>query len=74
MVMKSKINKGMNLLIEMKAQRNIVLELGCGESKKHLNAISIDAIDYPGVDLVGDIFEVFSDIVALWRSILFKFL
>jgi len=36
---------------------NLVLELGCGTRKRHPQAIGVDALDYPGVDLVGDIFE-----------------
>jgi len=36
----------------------ITIELGCGERKRHIDAIGIDAISYPGVDLVGDVFEV----------------
>lgn len=34
------------------------LELGCGEFKKNFSSIGVDALDYPSVDLVGDIFEV----------------
>lgn len=34
------------------------LELGCGPSKRHADAIGIDSIGYDGVDLVGDIFDV----------------
>lgn len=36
----------------------VVIELGCGPSKKNPDAIGVDALDFPGVDLVGDIFEV----------------
>ena len=55
--MNSKIKKGINLLDELKSKQDIVPELGCGKSKKHSNAITIDAIDYEGVDLVGDVFS-----------------
>jgi len=34
------------------------LELGCGSRKRHANAICIDMLDYAGVDLVGDVFEI----------------
>jgi ubiquinone/menaquinone biosynthesis C-methylase UbiE len=34
------------------------LELGCGSRKRNAGAIGIDAIDYSGVDLVGDVFDV----------------
>lgn len=36
----------------------VSIELGCGPSKANPEAIGIDAIDFPGVDLVGDVFEV----------------
>ena len=36
------------------------LELGCGDRKRHANAIGIDALDFPDVDVVGDVFEVLS--------------
>jgi hypothetical protein len=35
----------------------LVLELGCGDRKRHAHAIGVDALDYPGVGLVGDVFE-----------------
>lgn len=34
------------------------LELGCGSSKRHIDAIGVDALDRPGVDVVGDAVEV----------------
>jgi ubiquinone/menaquinone biosynthesis C-methylase UbiE len=34
------------------------LELGCGPEKRSHDAIGIDAIDYPAVDIVGDAYEV----------------
>jgi SAM-dependent methyltransferase len=36
----------------------VELELGCGSSKRHPEAIGIDELDLPGVDLVGDVFDV----------------
>ena len=36
----------------------VELELGCGGNKRNKNAIGIDALDYPDVDIVGDIYEV----------------
>ena len=36
----------------------VVLELGCGNQKRDSTAIGIDALDFPCVDLVGDVFEV----------------
>ncbi|WP_417069644.1 methyltransferase domain-containing protein [Niveibacterium terrae] len=35
----------------------IVIELGCGPSKLDPGAIGVDVLDFPCVDLVGDIFE-----------------
>jgi SAM-dependent methyltransferase len=34
----------------------ITLELGCGPSKRDPAAIGIDLLDFPGVDLVGDVY------------------
>lgn len=36
----------------------IILDIGCGPQKKHPEWIGIDALDFDGVDLVGDVFEV----------------
>ncbi len=38
--------------------RDIAIELGCGGRKRHSQAIGIDLIDTPDVDIVGDVFEV----------------
>jgi SAM-dependent methyltransferase len=35
-----------------------VLELGCGERKRRVDAVGIDLRALPGVDLVGDVFDV----------------
>lgn len=32
----------------------LVIELGCGDRKKHAGSVGIDVRDLPGVDLVGD--------------------
>jgi hypothetical protein len=46
-------------ILEKLAHRNpVVLELGCGPDKRFDNAIGVDALDYPAVDLVGDVYEV----------------
>jgi ubiquinone/menaquinone biosynthesis C-methylase UbiE len=39
-------------------EAGVTLELGCGQTKRHPDAIGIDALDYDGVDIVGDVFEV----------------
>jgi SAM-dependent methyltransferase len=35
-----------------------ILELGCGARKRLAHAIGVDARDLPGVDVVGDVFDV----------------
>jgi ubiquinone/menaquinone biosynthesis C-methylase UbiE len=39
-------------------QGEVCLELGCGSRKRVDNSIGIDAIDYPAVDIVGDVFAI----------------
>ncbi len=53
-----KINDKNNILANLNINENIVIELGCGENKHHLDAIGIDVLDYPSVDIVGDIYDV----------------
>ena len=38
----------------------IILELGCGRKKKFSHSIGIDLLDYPEVDIIGDVYEVLS--------------
>ena len=40
----------------------VKLELGCGPNKRDGSYIGIDLRDLPGVDIVGDVFEVFKGI------------
>lgn len=47
-----------NVLGKLSADAPVVIELGCGANKRHADALGIDALDYPGVDIVGDIYEV----------------
>ncbi|CAH1087196.1 class I SAM-dependent methyltransferase [Candidatus Nitrotoga sp. 1052] len=47
-----------NLLTNITKCSPVILELGCGPRKKIPEAIGIDAIDYEGVDIVGDVFEI----------------
>lgn len=35
-----------------------MLELGCGPRRRHPEAVTVDALDFDGVDVVGDVFEV----------------
>lgn len=45
------------VLAVLGTRTTLELELGCGAYKKHATAIGIDAIESPGVDLVGDVYE-----------------
>lgn len=40
----------------------LVLELGCGNQKRHQRAIGVDTRDFACVDIVGDIFDVLDDL------------
>lgn len=40
------------------AGERLPIELGCGPNKVRADAIGVDALDFDGVDLVGDVFEV----------------
>lgn len=42
----------------------ITLELGCGDRKRHADAVGIDLLDLPGVDIVGDVAAVLSALPA----------
>jgi SAM-dependent methyltransferase len=46
------------------AGQGAVLELGCGERKRRADAVGIDARALPGVDLVGDVFDVLAELPA----------
>lgn len=47
-----------NIFQEMSSISNIELELGCGNGKRNRQAIGVDMLDYPDVDIVGDVYEV----------------
>lgn len=47
-----------NILTTINNRRNTILDLGCGNLKKNKDWIGIDIQDYPGVDIVGDVYEV----------------
>lgn len=47
-----------NILSHIDDFSTVELELGCGERKKILDAIGVDVLNYPSVDIVGDVFEV----------------
>jgi len=37
-------------------ERRGVLELGCGSRRRHPEAVTIDALEFDGVDVIGDVF------------------
>ena len=43
---------------------HIELELGCGNSKRNRQSIGVDILDYPDVDIVGDVYEVLASFPA----------
>ena len=47
-----------NIISQLPSINDLVLELGCGSFKKNTAWIGIDIRDAPGVDIVGDVFEV----------------
>lgn len=46
------------ILGKLSTYQKVTLELGCGNRKRNPAAIGIDMLDYPEVDMVGDIYEV----------------
>ncbi|WP_457553859.1 methyltransferase domain-containing protein [Desulfobacula sp.] len=51
-----------NILKNINNPRKISLELGCGNRKRHGDAVGIDKIEYDGVDILGDVYEVLRQI------------
>jgi SAM-dependent methyltransferase len=47
-----------NILPRVASTSRIELELGCGNRKQNRQAIGVDMLDYPDVDIVGDVYEV----------------
>jgi SAM-dependent methyltransferase len=48
------------VLDRLGAMGRVRVELGCGATKRKLEAIGVDVQDLPGVDLVGDVFDALS--------------
>ena len=46
------------IIKRIKSGLPLTLELGCGNHKRHPEAIGIDALAYDGVDIVGDIHSI----------------
>lgn len=51
-----------NLRLVTNSDKPLILELGCGSSKRIAESVGIDILDFPCVDVVGDIMEVLSSI------------
>lgn len=47
-----------SILAKLDPDQPVAIELGCGPFKRDPASLGIDSLDYPGVDLVGDVFEV----------------
>jgi SAM-dependent methyltransferase len=47
-------------LLNIASCKEVILELGCGNRKRNKDAIGIDMLDYPPVDIVGDVYAVLS--------------
>lgn len=54
----SKLIDKKGLLDSITTASSIKIELGCGARKRDAEAIGIDILDYPEVDLVGDVIDV----------------
>jgi ubiquinone/menaquinone biosynthesis C-methylase UbiE len=57
------IDKGL-VLANLSKHSPLTLEVGCGPRKRYPRSIGIDAIDYDGVDIVGDAMEALRAIPA----------
>lgn len=53
-----RFNDKRNLLSSLSTMGRVDLELGCANLKRNPNAIGIDMLDFEGVDVVGDVYEV----------------
>lgn len=49
-----------SILTRMGSISHIELELGCGNKKRNRQAIGVDMLDFPDVDIVGDVYEALS--------------
>lgn len=50
-----------NFLGAAQLQTPVILEFGCGSRKRNSQAIGVDVIDAPCVDIVGDVYEVLGE-------------
>ena len=54
----NKIVDKKELLVGLTTSSSLIIEMGCGSTKRNPEAIAIDILDYPEVDIVGDIYDV----------------
>jgi len=47
-----------DVLKSLGLREQVIVDLGCGPRKRHVDAIGVDVIDHDAVDLVGDAIEV----------------
>jgi ubiquinone/menaquinone biosynthesis C-methylase UbiE len=60
----SRVVDRQGLLARLAEREHVEIELGCGASKRNPQAIGVDALELPGVDLVGDAFDVLAALPA----------
>jgi SAM-dependent methyltransferase len=58
------MNDTQQLLSALSQMREVNLDLGCGRFKKAGAWIGVDALEAPGVDIVGDVYEVLEALPA----------
>ena len=56
------INDKNNILKNLNNPGKISLELGCGNRKRHEDAVGIDILEYENVDIQGDVYEILKKI------------
>ena len=53
-----------NILPRLASLPHVELELGCGRRKRNSESIGVDILDYPDVDIVGDVYETLKSFPA----------
>lgn len=54
----ARVNDRHGKLAQLVRERRGVLEFGCGPARRHPEAVTVDALDFDGVDVLGDVFDV----------------
>ena len=63
----NKIVDKKELLVGLTTSSSLIIEMGCGSTKINPEAIGIDILDYPEVDIVGDIYDVLKTAGTKWN-------